>query len=343
MKRLLMSGVVVVLILSFVATFSLVGCKEEAAAAEEEEAAPAEVAEEEAPAEGVAVEDLVIGFIAMNQTMEWMTYALKSAQVAADEAGIEMIVYDAEDNAARQGSLMEDLVAQGVDAIITDPITVESLNPFMQEAEDAGILVATFDRRAEGAPYFAFIGCDDVYGGHLCAQYIADNIGGEGKVIEIVGQLGAGPTIDRGEGFYAELENYPDIEVVFTQTGEFMREKGLTVMEDAITTTGGEFDAVFSHNDSMMMGALQAMNDAGLDQSKIVTISYDGVPDVLRAIRDGNLDATVQYPVGMAGAIVKVVVDYLVNGTVPEKKDDKMNPWVITVDNLETGDFYDLM
>ncbi len=200
--------VVVLVVLSCAASFSLVGCKEEAA---KEEAA----AEEE-----VAAGDFTIAFIAMNQTMEWMTYALKSAQAAADSAGVKMLVYDAEDNAGRQGSLMEDAIAQGVDAIITDPITVESLNPFMVEAEEAGILVATFDRRAEGAPYFAFIGCDDVYGGQLAAKFIADNTDGKAKIIEIVGQLGAGPTIDRGEGFYAELENYPDMEVVFSQTGD---------------------------------------------------------------------------------------------------------------------------
>ena len=331
MKKLLMLIVVVLLVLSCAASFSLVGCKEEAA---KEEAA----AEEE-----VSAGDFTIAFIAMNQTMEWMTYALKSAQAAADSAGVEMLVYDAEDNAGRQGSLMEDAIAQGVDAIITDPITVESLNPFMVEAEEAGILVATFDRRAEGAPYFAFIGCDDVYGGSLAAKFIADNTDGKAKIIEIVGQLGCGPTIDRGEGFYAELENYPDMEVVFSQTGEFMREEGLIVMEDAIITTESDFNAVFAMDDSMMQGALQAMNDAGINQDDIVTIGYDGVPDALRSIRDGDIDATIQYPVGMAGQIVEVVVDYLVNGTMPEKKDDKMNPWVITSDNLDTGDFYDLM
>jgi ribose transport system substrate-binding protein len=213
----------------------------------------------------------------------------------------------------------------------------------MVKAEAAGIPVATFDRRAEGAPYFAFIGCDDVLGGTLDAKFIADALGGKGNIVVLVGQLGAGPTIDRGKGFDAELKKYPDLKVVFSQTANFTKEDGLTVMEDAITKTGGKFDAVYSYNDSQMLGALQAMNDAGLDQSKIVTVSYDGVPDVLMAIKAGTLDATTQYPVAMAGMIVKVVVDYLRNGTVPEKKDDKIDPWIITKDNLETGDFFDLV
>ena len=272
-----------------------------------------------------------------------MTYALKSAQAEADKEGVKMTVYDAENKAEKQGSLMEDLIAQKVDAIITDPISVESLNPFMVEAEAAGIPVATFDRRCEGAPYFAFIGCDDVLGGSLDAKFINEKLSGKGNVIVLVGQLGAGPTIDRGNGFDAEMKNYPGLKVVFSQTANFTKEDGLKVMEDAITKTGGKFDALYSMNDSMMLGALQAMNDAGLDQSKIVTVSYDGVPDVLKAIRDGQLDATTQYPVAMAGMIVKVMVDYLRNGTVPAKKDDKINPWIITKDNLNTGDFFDLL
>jgi ribose transport system substrate-binding protein len=330
MKRKWFLIVAVVLAVGMLFSFSLIGCKTTTTTTTAAETT-------------AAGKELVIGFIAMNQTMEWMTYALKSAQAAADEAGIKMVVYDAEDKIDKQGSLMEDLIAQKVDAIITDPISVESLNPFLVAADKAGIPVATFDRRAEGAPYFAFIGCDDVMGGTLDAKFIADKLGGKGDIVVLVGQLGAGPTIDRGTGFDTELKNYPDLKVVFSQTANFMKEDGLKVMEDAITKTGGKFDAVYSYNDSMMLGALQAMNDAGLDQSKIVTVSYDGVPDVLAAIRDGNLDATTQYPVGMAGAIVKVVVDYLRNGTVPEKKDDKIDPWIITKDNLETGDFYSLM
>ncbi len=284
-------------------------------------------------------EEYTIGFIAMNMFMTWMQYALEGAKEVADEEGVKLIVYDAENKVDKQTSLMEDLIAQQVDAIITDPINVESLTPALEEAENAGIPVITFDRRCEGAPYFAFVGSDDTLGGKLAAQFIAERLDGKGKVIELVGAAGASPTIDRGNGFHEEMEKYPDIEIVFSQTGEFIREKGMSVMEDAINAVG-DFDAVFSHNDDMMMGAIQAMKDANMDLSKVITISYDGIPDSLRSIQDGDHDATIQYPAGQAAMAMKEIIEYIKTGKQPEKKDDKIDPWVITSDNLDTGDFY---
>jgi ribose transport system substrate-binding protein len=296
-------------------------------------------AQSESAAAGKDAKDIKIGFLAMNRSMTWMQYALKGAQSAADELGVELVVYDAENDVSKQTSMMEDLITQQVDAIITDPINVESLSPAVKEAADAGIPVVTFDRRCEGAPYTAFVGCDDVLGGKLAAQFINEKLNGQGKIVEIVGAAGASPTIDRGNGFQSELKNYPGLEIVYSQTGEFTREKGMSVMEDAISTVGS-FDAVFSYNDDMMMGALQAMKDANMDLSKIVTISYDGIPDALKSIQDGDHDATIQYPSAQAGQALKKAVEYIQSGKDPEKKDELIQPWVITKDNLDSGDFF---
>ena len=336
MKRYTKVALSILLAMTMLVGF--VGCKAKVEEPSDQPAVSEAPAVSEEPAE--AEEGLTIGFIAMNRFMTWMQYALKGAEEVAAERGVELIVYDAENKVDKQTALVEDLIAQGVDAIMTDPINVESLTPALEQADAAGIPVITFDRRAEGAPYFAFVGSDDVIGGRLAAQFIAEQIGGAGRVIEIVGAAGASPTIDRGNGFHDELEtNYPDIEIVYSQTGEFTREQGMAVMEDAIIAAG-EFDAVFAHNDDMMMGALQAMKDAGIDLDDVVTISYDGVPDALRAIQDGEHDATIQYPAGQAGMAMTIIIDYLENGTMPENKDDKIDPWVITIDNLDTGDFY---
>ena len=135
MKRKWILIVSIVLTVGMLFSFSLVGCKTAAT----ETAAATTAAATTAAAE----KELVIGFIAINRQFEWLTYALKSAQEAADAAGVKMTVYDAENKAEKQGSLMEDLIAQKVDAIITDPISVESLNPFMVKAEAAGIPVVT--------------------------------------------------------------------------------------------------------------------------------------------------------------------------------------------------------
>ncbi len=314
---------------------------EAASAASGEEASESAVSSEteESAAAGEDAQDIVIGFLAMNRSMTWMQYALQDAQESADELGVEMVVYDAENDVSKQTSLMEDLITQEVSAIITDPINVESLSPAVEEAEDAGIPVITFDRRCEGAPYTAYVGCDDVLGGQLAAQFINEQLNGEGKIVVIEGTAGSSPSIDRGTGFQSELENYPGLEIVYSQSGEFTREQGMSVMEDAISTVD-TIDAVFAYNDDMMMGALQAMKDANLDLSSIVTISFDGIPDALQSIKEGELNATIQYPSAQAGLAVEKAVEYIQTGVVPEPKDELLDPWVITVDNLDSGDFY---
>jgi len=338
MKKNLKS-IVAILVVVLLAAVSIVGCQSAPAASEKPGESVSQPSQATQPAQQPAEKKITIGFIAMNMYMTWMQYALEGAKKTAEANGVELIIYDAENKVDKQASLMEDLIAKKVDAIMTDPINIESLTPMIQEADKAGIPVCTFDRRAEGAPYFAFVGSDDVLGGKMAAKFIADKLGGKGKVIELVGQLGASPTIDRGNGFHEEMKNYPGIEIAFSQSGAFEREKGMSVMEDAMQSVG-DFDAVFSHNDDMMMGALQAMKDAGKDLSKIVTISYDGVPDALKAIQDGLHDATIQYPVGQAGKAMQIIIDYLKTKKMPEKKDDKIDPWIITKDNLDSGDFY---
>lgn len=332
--------VVLVLAVAMVAAL-FAGCAaapQESASAEQ----PSQAASESAPASSEAAaegETYTIGFVVMNTTMTWMQYAIAGAQKAAEDAGVNFKLYDSENDVAKQTANIEDAIAAGVDGIVTNPLNVESLTPALIAAHDAGIPVVTFDRRAEGGKTIAHIGSDDVATGRLAADFIGEQLGGKGKVIELVGQTGASPTIDRGNGFHSELEaKYPDIEVVYSQTGEFMREQGMAVMEDAITTVG-EFDAVFAHNDDMMMGALQAMDEAGYDQSKIVTMSIDGIPDALRALQDGKLDATAQFPVALGKVGVETLIEYLKTGAVANDA-VVIDSWLITKENVDTGDFY---
>jgi inositol transport system substrate-binding protein len=181
-----------------------------------------------------------------------------------------------------------------------------------------------------------------VQGGRLVADFVADKLGGKGKIVLLTGTPGSSPARDRTTGFFEQLEKYPGLEVVFNQTGEFWREKGMQVMEDAITATRGDFDAVVCQNDDMMMGAIQAIQTAGISVNDVIITGYDGVPDGLRAVRDGLADCTVQYPIGQAPEVLGRLVKYL-RGEAPAEKDYEMPPWVITKENIETGDFYSLI
>ena len=153
MKRY--TKIVLSILLAATMLVGFVGCKAKVEQPGDQNDQPA-VSEEPAESTEPAAEegDLKIGFIAMNRFMTWMQYALKGAEEVAAERGVELIVYDAENKVDKQTSLVEDLIAQGVDAIMTDPINVESLTPALEEAKAAGIPVVTFDRRAEGRTVF---------------------------------------------------------------------------------------------------------------------------------------------------------------------------------------------
>lgn len=286
-------------------------------------------------------DQIVIGFDAFNVSMTWMKFAHDAMVEEAENLGIKLIVLDAENEASKQASNMEDLVVLGVDGVIANPIDVASLSAAIDAAAAEGVAVATFDRAAIGADYSFYVGCNDVQGGRLVADYVADKLGGEGKIVLITGAPGSSPAIDRTKGFKEQLANYPGLEIAFEQTGEFWREKGMAVMEDAITAVP-DFDAVVCQNDDMMMGAIQAIQSAGIDVNDVVITGYDGVPDGLRAVRDGLADCTVQYPIGQAPEALRRLVNFLA-GEAPAEKDFEMDPWIITKDNLDTGDFYSLI
>lgn len=290
----------------------------------------------------VEKEQLVIGFDAFNVSMTWMKFAHDAMVEEAKNLGVKLIVLDSENEASRQASNMEDLVAMGVDGVVANPIDVDSLTPAINAAAEKGVPVATFDRAAQKSEYVFYVGCDDVEGGRLVADFVAKKLNGKGKIVLLTGTPGSSPALDRTKGFFEKLEEYPGLEVVFNQTGEFWREKGMQVMEDAITATKGDFDAVVCQNDDMMMGAIQAILTAGINVDDIVITGYDAVPDGLRAVRDGLADCTVQYPIGQAPEVLGRLVAYL-RGEKPAQKDYEMPPWIITKDNLETGDFYSLI
>jgi ABC-type sugar transport system substrate-binding protein len=292
-----------------------------------------------APAAG---KQLTIGFDAMNVAFTWMKFAHDAMVKKAAELGVKFIVYDSENEVAKQTANLEDLVALGVDGIVVNPIDVSSLGPAINKAAATGIPVVTFDRAAVGANYTFYVGCDDVAGGRMIADFVAKKLGGKGKIILITGSPGSSPQLDRSKGFKEQLAaKYPGLKIVFDQTGEFFREKGMQVMEDAITAVP-DFNAVVCQNDDMMMGAIQALKSAGIPRNKYVIVGYDGVPDGLRAVRDGLADCTVQYPIGQAPEVLERLVRYL-RGQKPAEKDYDMPPWIITKDNLKTGDFYSLI
>jgi ABC-type sugar transport system substrate-binding protein len=279
-----------------------------------------------------------VGFACMTLAYTWMTY---SYQAIVDEAAkypeIELVVENAQGDAARQVDIMENFIAQGFDAILVNPLNVDVLVPVIEEAAAKGIVVATFDRRAFNQESTLFhVGADDIFGGRLALEYVAAKLDGVGKIVHILGELGSSPAINREIGVKEQLAHYPGLEIVYEQSGRFSPDEGLRVMEDAITATAGDFDAVIAANDDSALGAVQAMIDAGIDLGKVIVVGYDGVPGGLAAVKAGELDATIQYPVEMARLAMEQLAKYLIHGTLPANPDYDINPWMLVPSNIDT-------
>ena len=283
-----------------------------------------------------------IGFAAMNVEMTWMKFAYHAMRKKAAELNVELITYDASNNVAKQAINIEDLIRRGVDAIITDPVNVKGLTQVLELASKKGIPVVAFDRSAIGAPYLFFVGSDDVEAGRLACQFLADRLKGVGEIIVLEGTIGSSPAIKRSKGFYDEIKKYPTMKVVFKKSGGFFRDEGYRVMEEALATVGS-FNAVYSQNDDMVLGAIEAMENAGIPQEEILTIGTDAIPKALTAISESRLDATIQYPIRQVEIALERLVHYLKTGKLPEWKEYLVKPWVITSENISTGDFYSVI
>jgi ABC-type sugar transport system substrate-binding protein len=294
------------------------------------------------PKESEKGHKLTIGFAPMNVEMTWMKYAYHVMHEKADQLDVHLVTYDANNDATKQVNNIEQFIRQDVDAIITLPIDAKTLIPTLEMACRKGIPVVTFSRAAPEAPCLFFVGSDDLEAGRLACRFLADRLNHVGEIIVLEGSIGATSAMNRSKGFYDEIKKYPRMKVVFQKSGGYLRDEGYRIMEEALATVAG-FNAVYSHNDDMILGAIGAIEDAGIRPQKIITVGTDAIPEALIAIREGRLDATIQHPVCIAVIALEELVNYLRTGNPPEWKEHLVKPWIITKENISTGDFYSII
>ena len=226
----------------------------------------------------------------------------EGAQEAADAAGVELVVVDAQDDSAQEATNIEDLISQGVGAILVNPTDADAIVPSIQKANQAGIPVFTIDRGAAGGEVVSHIASDNVAGGRLAAEFLCDALGGSGKVVELEGIAGTSAARDRGQGFNEYMaEECSGVEIIAKQTANFNRAEGLTVFEN-ILQAEPEIDGVFAHNDEMILGAIEAAKSAGRD-GEIVFVGFDAVDDAVAAVDAGDLAATVAQQPALMGKL----------------------------------------
>ena len=258
----------------------------------------------------------VIGFSVSTLNNPFFVTLTEGARKAATENNVELVVVDAGDDAAKQTSDIEDLVSRNVGVLIVNPVDSDAVAPAVKSAMSQGIKVIAVDRGVNGVDVDCQIASDNVAGARMATEYLMELVGEGAKVAELQGVPGASATIDRGAGFHQVADQ--SLQVAASQTANFNRAEGMTVMEN-ILQSDGTIKGVFAHNDEMALGAVEAVAASGKD---IKIVGFDATDDAQKAVKDGKMAATVaQKPNKMGetaiGTAVKIMAGETVEKSIP--------------------------
>jgi ABC-type sugar transport system substrate-binding protein len=251
--------------------------------------------------EAGAPDRIVLGFSQIGAESEWRTANTNSITKAAAEAGIDLKFSDGQQKQENQIKAIRSFIAQRVDVISFSPVVETGWETVLQEARDAKIPVIITDRAVEVSDetlYLSLIGSDFVEEGRRAARWLLENTAsrkGDIRIVELQGTVGSAPANDRKRGFEEVIKAEPRYKVVRSQTGEFTRAKGKEVMEAFLKAEGKKIDVLYAHNDDMAIGAIQAIEEAGLKPGKdILIVSIDAVKGAFEAMLAGKLNASIE-------------------------------------------------
>ncbi|MDN6194152.1 MAG: D-ribose ABC transporter substrate-binding protein, partial [Alkalibacterium sp.] len=257
--------------------------------------------------ENIDPNDMVVGLSVSTLNNPFFVSLEEGVVNTAESEGTEVSTVDAQDDTAKQLNDVSDLIQQDVDVLLINPVDSAAIEPAIESANSAGIPVITIDRSTEGGEVVTLVASDNVEGGEMAAQYIIDLVGEGATTVQLEGVPGASATRERGEGFMNIAED--GLDVVDSQTANFNRSEGLTVMENMLQSNEN-VEAIFAQNDEMALGALEAIEAAGLAED-IVVVGFDGNDDAIEAIEAGRMDATIaQQPLEMGRIAMETAFEY---------------------------------
>ena len=267
-----------------------------------------------------------VGLSVSTQNNPFFVSLVEGAEKQAAALGVKITVADAGDDAAKQTSDIEDLVASGISVLIVNPVDSDAVTGAVESAKAQGVKVISVDRAVNGVEIECQIASDNILGAELATKYIVDTLGEGAVVAELEGVTGASAAIDRSAGFHQVADS--KLEVVASQTANFDRAQGMSVMENMLQANG-EIKAVFAANDEMALGALEAIAGAGRD---ILVVGFDATDDAVEAVKAGRMGGTIAQQPALLGATAVENAVKLMNGESIEK-DIPVEVTLITKDN----------
>ncbi|KAB7690452.1 ribose ABC transporter substrate-binding protein RbsB [Plesiomonas shigelloides] len=242
----------------------------------------------------------------------------EGAEKKANELGYNLIVLDSQNDPAKELANVEDLTVRGVKVLLINPTDSAAVANAVAMANRSNLPVITLDRGAEKGKVVSHIASDNVAGGKMAGDFIAEKLGKQAKVIELEGIAGTSAARERGAGFKQAIEAH-QLQLLAAQPADFDRTKGLNVMENLLAAQP-QVQAVFAQNDEMALGALRALQAAG--KENVLVVGFDGTEDGIKAVQRGKLAATIAQQPDQIGSIGvetadKVLKDQPVEANIP--------------------------
>lgn len=261
---------------------------------------------------GSGSDSITLGFSQVGAESGWRTANTKSIKDEAKAAGIDLKFADAQQKQENQIAAIRSFIKQKVDVIAFSPVVVTGWDAVLKEAKAADIPVVLTDRAVDSDPsmYVTFLGSDFVEEGKKAGKWLVEETKDAKEPVNIVqleGTVGAAPAIDRKKGFEEVIKANPNLKVIASQSGEFTRAKGKEVMQ-ALLKAHKDIDVLYAHNDDMGLGAIQAIEEAGLkpgEDIKIITV--DAVKDGMQALADGKINYIVECNPLLGGQLMDIV------------------------------------
>ncbi|MGR4867814.1 ABC transporter substrate-binding protein [Variovorax sp. LARHSF232] len=278
------------------------------------------------PLSAFAQKKIVLGFAQVGAESEWRTANTESIKSAAQEAGIELKFSDAQQKQENQIKAIRSYIAQKVDVIAFSPVVETGFETVLREAKAAKIPVVLTDRSVnvkDDSLYVTFMGSDFTEEGRKAGRWLVEKMKGNPgpvNIVELQGTVGSAPAIDRKKGFEEIIKADPKFKVIRSQTGDFTRAKGKEVMEAFLKAEGKKINVLYAHNDDMAIGAIQAIEEAGMKPAKdIVIISIDAVKGAFEAMMAGKLNVSVECSPLLGPQLMSAVKDIKEGKPVPKR------------------------
>ena len=264
----------------------------------------------------------VVGFSQVGAESDWRLGNTSSmVQAFSAENGYRLILEDAQQKQEKQITAIRNFINQGVDYIVLAPTTENGWDTVLAEARAAGIPVILVDRRIEvedESLFTCWVGSDFRREGDTAARWMEENLPDTLRIVHLQGNIGSSAQIGRTEGLMAALQKHPGWELVFQAPGDFTQAKGQELIESLLREKTA-FDVIYSENDNMAYGAIDALKAAGLDPGRDVSIlSFDASASALRLVLSGEINLDVECN-PLHGPRVRAIIEQLRRGETPAK------------------------